>query len=182
MQQQEGASGRELHDGAHNVAVVRLERLDGLGPRHAGLRHDEVDVAGLYPCLVHLFLLVGRRRRRRVRLGHHLAQVLHPELLRGLRLQLGAQVLDLGLPEYDVRLRRRALEDVRLGHHEQYILGSLDGNPADSRDGFHSELHHGLAALLLAPALLGALVSDCTLFTFNSRSFKTASQAINLAI
>lgn len=47
--------------------------------------------------------------------------VLHPELLRGLRLQLGAQVLYLGLAEYHVRLRRRALEDVRLRDHEQYL-------------------------------------------------------------
>jgi hypothetical protein len=98
------------------MATIRRRR------RRRGLRHDEVDVAGLYPCLVHLLLLVGRRCCRRVRLGHHLAQILHPELLRCLRLQLGAQVLDLGLPEYDVRLQRRALEDVmRFGHHEQYL-------------------------------------------------------------
>jgi hypothetical protein len=169
---------------------VRLESLDGLGPRHAGLRHDEVDVAGLYPRVVNLLLLVGRQRG--VLPGHGLAEVLHPELLRGLGLQLGAEVLDLSLAEYHVRLRRRALEHVGLGHHEQYlkqqtgmvsddgeiegertkafvclfrlsyVLGSFDGYPADAGDGFHSELHHGLAALLLAPALLGTFGCPCT--------------------
>jgi len=40
---------------------------------------------------------------------------------------------------------------------DTYVLGSFDGYPGDAGDGFHSELHHGLAALLLAAALLGAL-------------------------
>lgn len=38
-----------------------------------------------------------------------------------------------------------------------YVLGSFDSYPGDTGDGFHSELHHGLAALLLAAALLGTL-------------------------
>lgn len=35
-----------------------------------------------------------------------------------------------------------------------YILGPLDGNPADTWDGLHTQLQHCLPTLLLAPALL----------------------------
>jgi hypothetical protein len=35
-----------------------------------------------------------------------------------------------------------------------YILAFLHSDPADTSDGLHAKLQHGLAALLLTPALL----------------------------
>ena len=36
-----------------------------------------------------------------------------------------------------------------------YILAFLHSDTADTSDGLHAKLQHGLAALLLTPALLG---------------------------
>ena len=149
----------QLHDRVHDVAVVRAERLDGLGPRAGRLGHDQFHVLGLEAALVQIAALVllgdrGRSRGRRRAAAHALLRGL--ELRRRLLLRLGRQVLDLRLAEDDVRVRRRALEDVRVADREEDVLRLLHGDAHDVGHGLHAELLHGLAVLLLGAVLLRA--------------------------
>lgn len=42
------------HDRVHNVILVVFQRTDGLGPRHVGLSHHQLDVPLLQASVVHL--------------------------------------------------------------------------------------------------------------------------------
>ncbi len=48
----------QCHDRIHDIVIVLLERLDGLLARHAGLRHDQIDILGFQTRLVHLFTII----------------------------------------------------------------------------------------------------------------------------
>lgn len=102
----------ERHDTVDNIVVVLLERLDGLLPTHAGLRHDELNVLGLKTSVVDLLAIVLFLLWLAVA-GNSLALVavgglvcaallvggLCGELLGSGGLGLGVEVLDLGLTE-----------------------------------------------------------------------------------
>mmetsp|Transcript_4765 Transcript_4765/g.14583 ORF Transcript_4765/g.14583 Transcript_4765/m.14583 type:complete len:280 (+) Transcript_4765:71-910(+) len=155
----EGSSHRELHDRVDNVALVDLERLDGLGARDAGLAHHELNVLRLHPRLVHLAVLAANLLDDGLRHLRHLRLVCHHrllELLRGRLLRLRGEVLDLSLAEDDVGVRGRRLEDVRFCDDEEDVFALLDGDAHDAGHGLHAELLHGLARLLLAARLLRA--------------------------
>lgn len=42
------------HDRVHNVILVVFQRTDGLGPRHVGLSHHQLDVPLLQASVIHL--------------------------------------------------------------------------------------------------------------------------------
>ena len=65
----------QLHNRIHNVVIVVLQRLHGLGAGHVGLGHDELDVLGLDSGLVDLviLLLLGDRGVAGGAGGAHLA-------------------------------------------------------------------------------------------------------------
>lgn len=42
------------HDSIHNVVLVVFQRTDGLGPRHVGLGHHQLDVPLLQTAVIHL--------------------------------------------------------------------------------------------------------------------------------
>ena len=159
------------------LTVIRFERLDRLGARDACLRHHEVHVLGFDTCFVNLAALVELLDRGLIgRLGQtwRLDNLWRLELLRGRRLRLRAQILDLGLAEDDVRVRSRrpahsfwgeegqngfgqiftgpsyALEDVGFRDHEQNVLALLNGHAHDPWHWFHAKLLHRLPRLLLA--------------------------------
>ena len=100
----------QCHDGVDNIIVVVFERLDGLLSRHAGLRHDKLNVLGLETRVVDLlaviFLLLLLLGLGLLAFTLVLVGVLGGsgalsggELLGGGGLGLGVQVLDLGLTE-----------------------------------------------------------------------------------
>lgn len=53
---------------------------------------------------------------------------------------------------------------VKMNWKERYIFCSLDCDPANTSNRFHSKLQHGLATLFLASALLGTFISTCSIF------------------
>jgi hypothetical protein len=91
----------QIHNGSDNVPIRSLEGPDSLGPRNRCLGHHQLDVLGLNTSFVDLLVIVFLARARSL-WTRDLAQVRGLELFCGLGLQLGAEVLDLGLAEYDV--------------------------------------------------------------------------------
>mmetsp|Transcript_20509 Transcript_20509/g.54364 ORF Transcript_20509/g.54364 Transcript_20509/m.54364 type:complete len:213 (+) Transcript_20509:338-976(+) len=147
------SAGGQLHDGLHDVAVVCLQGRNGLAARALHLGHDELDVLRLDAGLVDVALVnfldgdgLGGILRR--------CSASAAELLGRLRHGVLTQVLDLGLPEDDVGVRARRLEDVRVGDDEEDVLALLHGDAGDARHRLHPQLLHRLAALLLGPVLL----------------------------
>lgn len=48
----------QRHDGIDDIIVILLQRLDRLLPRNARLRHDQLDILGLEPGIIHLLALI----------------------------------------------------------------------------------------------------------------------------
>lgn len=76
--------------------------------------------------------------------GLHQLWVLR-ELLCSHGLRLLRQILDLGLSENDMRVRRGALEHIWLLYHEQDVLALLYGNARHSGHLFHAQLGYSLS-------------------------------------
>mmetsp|Transcript_20515 Transcript_20515/g.54380 ORF Transcript_20515/g.54380 Transcript_20515/m.54380 type:complete len:207 (+) Transcript_20515:338-958(+) len=152
------SAGGQLHDGLHDVVVVRLQCRNGLAARALHLGHDELDVLRLDAGLVDVALVnfldgdgLGGILRR--------CSASAAELLGRLRHGVLTQVLDLGLPEDDVGVRVRRLEDVRAGDDEEDVLALLHGDAGDARHRLHPQLLRRLTALLLSPVALSALAA-----------------------
>mmetsp|Transcript_5521 Transcript_5521/g.34159 ORF Transcript_5521/g.34159 Transcript_5521/m.34159 type:complete len:312 (-) Transcript_5521:14-949(-) len=148
----------QLHDGRNDIVLALLQCFHGLGTRHAGLGHHQIDVLGLDAFLVHFSFLFLRFLFFRLGGCRFLVGRFHgtTESLGCLRLSLSGQVFDLSFTKDDVGVRGRALEHIGFVDHKQDVLGLPDGHTHHARDRFHPQLLHGFPALFFATALLSA--------------------------